>query len=400
MLDPGGIPISANATTGSVPAIATDGTDSLVVWTDLRNGVSAAYGLRIARNGTILDRGAFVISSTTASGYLSSPAVAFDGRGFGNYLVVWSDTRSGVQGALVNPQGTVVTSAYQIASGDSPAIASDGTNYFVVSSAYDYPRPNRISGTRVDRNGRVLDPAGIPISSSGASTPEPSVGFNGTTYLVVWAAAKDWRSVIYGARVSPGGTVLDAEPIQIASGISDPNFLRTVSSPTVASDGVNFLVAWTDARFGCCSIFGSRVGPDGSVLDPAGIAIATRGREQLEPAVAYDGANYFFVAWTDNRSSTGPDVYGARVNRAGRVLDPRGILVSAAPRPKKRCVVPRVTGMPLERAKRSIHSARCSIAGVRTRRGSRRAGRVVAQSPRPGAVRPRGYPVSIVVGRS
>jgi len=62
--------------------------------------------------------------------------------------------------------------------------------------------------------------------------------------------------------------------------------------------------------------------------------------------------------------------------------------------------VPRVIGLRLGQARQRIRRARCSVGRirrVRTRRALR--GRVIAQSPRPGAVRRVGFPVRLVVGR-
>ena len=216
----------------------------------------------------------------------------------------------------------------------------------------------------------------------------PTISFNGTNYLVAWAGGeRGGRYHIDGARVTPAGAVLDPQGIEIASGP------KAVTHPAVASDGNDYLVAWADARFGCCSVFGARVGAGGNVLGPAAIAIATRGREQVDPVIAYGGSNYV-VAWEDNRSST-PDIYGARVTRAGRVLEPRGILLSTAP---LRCLVPKVIGFRVAAAKRRIRLAHCSVGRVRARR-SARIGRVVAQSPRPGVERRLGFPVGLVRGR-
>ena len=70
------------------PAVASDGTDYLVVWSDYRpNGVSGhIVGARVTASGTVLDGTGIVIS--TGAGTQRTPAVAFDGT---NYLVVWSD---------------------------------------------------------------------------------------------------------------------------------------------------------------------------------------------------------------------------------------------------------------------------------------------------------------------
>lgn len=94
-------------------------------------------------------------------------------------------------------------------------------------------------------------------------------------------------------------------------------------SPALAFDGTNFLVVWDDGRGGYNrDIYGARVTPAGTVLDSNGIAISTALADQWRPAVAFDGTN-FLVVWEDQRN--GPDdydIYGARVTPAGAVLDP------------------------------------------------------------------------------
>jgi beta-lactam-binding protein with PASTA domain len=60
--------------------------------------------------------------------------------------------------------------------------------------------------------------------------------------------------------------------------------------------------------------------------------------------------------------------------------------------------VPRVVGLTLGRAKTKIRRANCSVGRIRRAR-SRRVGRVISQSPRPGTVKRRGFPVKLVVGR-
>jgi beta-lactam-binding protein with PASTA domain len=57
-----------------------------------------------------------------------------------------------------------------------------------------------------------------------------------------------------------------------------------------------------------------------------------------------------------------------------------------------------VIGFTLRRAKTKIRRAHCSVGRIR-RAHSRRVGRVISQSPRPGAVKRRGFPVKLVVGR-
>jgi hypothetical protein len=91
-------------------------------------------------------------------------------------------------------------------------------------------------------------------------------------------------------------------------------------APDASFDGANFLVVWEDARNAITwDIYGARVTPGGSVLD-SGIAISPAEGDQGFPAVGFDDAN-FLIAWEDFRSGIDYDIYGARVTPAGVVSD-------------------------------------------------------------------------------
>jgi Regulator of chromosome condensation (RCC1) repeat/PASTA domain len=70
----------------------------------------------------------------------------------------------------------------------------------------------------------------------------------------------------------------------------------------------------------------------------------------------------------------------------------------ASPRPQVRCVVPKVVGLKLARARGRIRARHCSVGRIRRVR-SKRIGRVLAQSPKPGRRLRKGARVSLVVGR-
>jgi phosphoribosylformylglycinamidine (FGAM) synthase PurS component len=278
------------------------------------------------------DDGEFLIDTSgtlvPAPGYQRYPAVASDGA---NFLVVWEDFRNyDIIGARVTPQGTVLDpqgivisqAAYRQ---ESPALAFDGANFLVVwgdrrSDSSD------IYGARVTPGGTVLDPSGFVISQATRSQRFPAVAFDGANFLVVW---QDDRSGpddpgIYGARVTPGGTVLDP----LGFYISQAGYGQYL--PVLAFDGANFLVVWQDDRSGSYypDIYGARVTPQGTVLDPSGLVISQAANDQRLPALAFDGAN-FLVVWEDWRSGY-CDIYGARVTPGGTVLDPSGFAISPA----------------------------------------------------------------------
>ena len=164
-----------------------------------------------------------------------------------------------------------------------------------------------------------------PSSRSGAVLLHryPALGFDGTNCLAVWQdnRNKPGEPDIYGARVTPDGAVLDTSGFLISLSA------RGQYAPAVGFDGKNFLAVWEDDRDGYTDIYGARVTPGGTVLDPDGIAICTAQNNQYSPAIAFDGTNYL-VAWEDCRSDTSGDIYGARVTPGGAVLDPNGVAIS------------------------------------------------------------------------
>ncbi len=336
VLDPGAILISSNGlpyTGGSSPVVAFDGTNYIVVWQQGASTSADIYGARVTPDGIVIDTTGIPIC--TSANLQKNPAVAFDGT---NYLVVWKDDRNGggmyggdIYGARVTPDGTVIDpDGIPICTVNNPqwtpAVAFDGTNYLVVWSDWRSGYCFNIYCARVSPDGVVLDPQGILLSNQNYNQWDPTVAFDGTNYLVVWedVRASSANPGIYGARVTTSGTVLDPGgfPISLFF-ISMPDYV----SSTIAFDGTNYLVVWS--RDSDRNIYGARVTPDGSVLGSFSISAETN--DQLNPALAFDGINYL-VVWDDARNSgyTSLDIYGARVNTSGTVLDPDGICISVA----------------------------------------------------------------------
>jgi hypothetical protein len=162
----------------------------------------------------------------------------------------------------------------------------------------------------------VLDPSGIAITAAPGYQYSPAVAFDGGNYLVVWQdtrSGSDWD--VYGTRVSPQGELLDPAGIALSREGNHQRF------PAAVFDGENFLVVWEDNRYGIDhDIFGTRATPEAAVLDPSSISISAAAGDQLLPAVGFDGAS-FLVMWQDYRNDIDYDIFGARVSPAGAVSD-------------------------------------------------------------------------------
>jgi hypothetical protein len=309
------------------PAIAFDGTNYLVVWQDNRDHPSSRkiYGTRVNQTGEVLDKGGIQI---TTSPYTElSPSVSFNGI---NYLVVWQDNRNGnwdIYGSRVNQSGIVLdTIGFMISnvtnSQNSPSVASNGIDYFVVWEDGRNGSYYNIYGARVSQTGEIIDTMGINISSLNFNQYSTSVAFDGSNYLVVWYeqhGISEWD--IYGARVTQYGLVLDPEGIAISTDTLVQAF------PSVSFDGSNYLVVWEDYRNRNYDIYGARVTQAGITLDTNGIIISNYTRRQRKPSIAFDGTN-FLVVWEDDRDYPNTCIYGSRIDTAGIVIDTNDIIVS------------------------------------------------------------------------
>ena len=379
VLDSAGIAISQVAARQCLPTVGFDGANFLVAWQDYRDSTRYGdiYGTRVSPQGSVLDTSDIAISrATDEQCYV---AVGFDGA---NLLVAWEDYRNGhdanIHGARVTPAGRVLdTTGFVILQGPddqcNPALAFDGANFLVVSE--DWDSGGDIHGARVTPAGMVLDTGGFAISHGMGSQDAPAVAFDGTSFLVAWECERDTTNHVYGARVTPQGVVLDtagiaispAEGVQYRSALAygGASYLATwdcyrdrqvdvcgsrvtpqgevldtagvvisqaandQQSPAIATDGTDYLVAWQDYRDGSGygDIYGARVTQQGAVLDPAAFVISHAANDQIYPALAFDGTNYL-VVWVDVRSGDDWDIYGARVTPQGQVLDTAGIAIS------------------------------------------------------------------------
>jgi hypothetical protein len=336
--DASGIPISTATGAQASPAVAFDGVDFLVVWADQRDGGDFdIYGARVDTTGSVLDSSGIPISTFSGGEYF--PKVAASGT---NFLAVWEDDRNAgggyvdIYGCRVNGAGTVLDrDGFPVGTGSAdrhtPAVAAGLTDYLVVwlDERNLATTGQDIYGARVTTGGGVTDPSGFAIDTATNDQTTPVLAFNGSQYLVAWTDARNMATSdldIYGALVSTSATVTPSEGFVISTGAADEE------APATASNGTNYLVVWQDYRNSATSgadLYGVRVSTTGAVLDPTAIAISTAPGDQVSPYVATDGANYL-VVWEDyrNAETAGVDVYGARVTGSGTVLDPDGIPIS------------------------------------------------------------------------
>ena len=220
-----------------------------------------------------------------------------------------------------------------------PALASDGTNFLVVS--------RKVTGTwgqylarwvvqRVSADGSLIggsidldppQPVYVPNNRRKAA-----VVFDGVEYIVVYeqdlqSPDSHYRVALMSARVSSAGVVL-GEP-RVVAAVSDAQ--RTATEPVLAFDGTRCLLCYVRMEpLDYFRTYGVFLSPSTGEADGPAFALGTMGPAQSSPALAFDGAHYLAVwnqqSWWD---STG-GLVGARIGMDGTLLDPAWIVVHSA----------------------------------------------------------------------
>jgi hypothetical protein len=341
-------PADSNLLVPGQPALSFDGSSHLMVSPQANGNAvpTPSKAVLVAGDGTVSP--AFQLADSGFGG-----TAAFDGA---NHLVVLHGCPTGPCGFI----GQRVTQAGQLLDGNGgfavsdmsedaqfPALAFGASRHLFV-----YARSNSgnvdLRGVRIDPAGSALDNFSIrgPLPAPLLGSNAPSVAFDGENYLVAWADVQGTdtsTSEILAARVSPAGVVLDSPPLAIST---SPG---TKSLGGIACDGTRCLVAWSNtAAGGVANVYGARVDRSGSLLDglPAtgGIAVnALAGQSKQAASVAFDGSEFVLTWWIDGNASPA-GVYAARVSPEGVLLDQAasGIQLSRVSRYPNRAVYPSV----------------------------------------------------------
>lgn len=319
VLDPGGIPIGASPSVQYAPSVAWDGRNYVVAWID---GTGSPEGddlkaARVTPSGIVLDR--TPIAAATAPHGQGPPELAWTGT---STLVVWQDARAGhtvgIWGTRIDRRGRVLTpNGFQLVPGDQGGNPRVGCSRRRCLAAWGY---DRMDGARVAANGTVLDRKGFPIVRwSPAGAPfDPVIASAGRDWLVVWR--QEWndreRSAdISAIRITRSGKLRTRAPIRVVSAGGYQ------MDPDVAWTGANYLVVFSDDRNASWDIAAVRMSAEGRRLDRKQIRIHPGYSRQEYPAVASNGHNSL-VVWQGSAQSPS-DIFGARLTRSGRVIERR-----------------------------------------------------------------------------
>ena len=330
VLDPLGITVSTLATSQRAPAVAFNGTNFFVAW-EIVGGVPFVRGVLVGPGGRII-KGTSI--SLTAPDHLvgERPAVASDGSQF---LVVWrafnqSDDNVDILGARVDASGAISGSPFSITTveGDEerPSVAWTGSSFLVAWEDDRNGVDSDVFATRVSPSGTVLDgPGGRAVVTAAGDQDNPDVAGNGNGALVAWedgrggAGNEDVRAARFTSSTGTFGASF------VVSGAD-----HRQDQPAVAWNGARHLVTWRDNRGGSVTsnVRGARVTSAGVVEDVGSFGIATESGNQETPDAAAAGST-FLVAWRDNRAS-GYNLFATRVTDGGEVQDGTGFVFAGS----------------------------------------------------------------------
>ena len=234
-------------------------------WPELPRRVAGRADLGVSRDlreprrgptGEVLDPNGIPLSTGGCCRF--APAVAY-GQ---NYLVVWAhpgDTTTSIRGTRVDSAGTVIDPAGIPIAEDplwhwDPAVASNGSD-FLVAWKDDDLSTGQIDAARVTADGTVLDPNGIHISAAG-SVNYPAVAWDGTNYFVVWQDSSTGQTTFTALGSLPEGPCSIPRGFRSLPGVSPGRRPRSRSTgSTTWSPGLPTMCdsrAWT--RRGSSSI--------------------------------------------------------------------------------------------------------------------------------------------------
>lgn len=264
VLDPNGIEITPYSEYSQFdPAAAWDGTRWIVTYNRQPAGTfdDNIYASRVNSSGIVQDPAGVPVMLGPES--QNAPAlIPVEG---GGARIVWMDTSAGgttpedIVSIRLFPGGA--TSAPTTVSRGAPrqsqaSLAAGASGYLAVFRS-EVSGTSRILGQRLDASGTAIDPEPFMIALGFPHVSQPEVAWNGAVYQVVWTDLTS--TMVFGRRVGPDGTLLDASPVNLLPG----------DSPTVAALGDVFLVVSAYQVHHFKNLYSVRVRGDGVRLDSA-----------------------------------------------------------------------------------------------------------------------------------
>lgn len=339
---PGDVALGLPAGSQSFADVARGSDSFLVVWEDTRSSLTGSvagaavdvYGMRYDASGQALDAAPFIVAGGPLRQY--QPRVAWNGS---EWLVAFLSerwlgfTEAGVYAVRVDVDGSVLDTA-PILIDDSdfqgeldPSVVTDGTGSGWVVSWYDVAG----NGNRQRKLARVSSSGAILATSTLYNTSQNNYPFRGQMAFgggqILFVAER--QSEIIARRVDP----VTLQPLAAHAVLTSDG-----SYPAVASDGVDFYVAWRRQL-----VFdehrGTTVSASGIIGSPGGdmVAVMSGAGADLRPAVAWDGDHYWLAV--DQLTTGNRRVEGYRLDALGAPVDAGAVVLSDTALPNHSIIV-------------------------------------------------------------
>lgn len=287
--------------------LAWNGSHFAAVWVDYNPDVApyAIEGIRFNISGTI-DAAPRRLFEDSSDAYVATPSIASDGT---NFLLVTRAADDRQVARTLSADLATVGAPQLLPALDyelmphlnlSSSILWNGSSYLILG--HDH---HAISAVRLNRDGALIRSDVIESASAGVLA-NPVAATNGLDLLVAWtgqfSSDPDVGSDVFGTVVS--ASTFDPKRRTLLS--VGPQHQR---GPVIASGGTNLLAVWQEGL----ASYARRLTPEGTPLDAAPLLVAERG---TPTAVVFNGSDYI-VVWprTAAHSIVGLEI--ARVPRDG-----------------------------------------------------------------------------------
>lgn len=325
---------------------------AVFVWQGGAQGSQHIYARFLTATNTFLNTNDVLVNTFT-NNFQINPAVTVLNNG--NVVVVWSSFNEANSGSLQDVYGQILSPTGQKVGGEflinqyvnynqrSPSVAALANGGFVAAwvseqersvapnlgtnSAYVYA--STIQTPSVDIYARLYDSNGVAQvneflvnqDNNPAANPSVAAASDGS-YMVAWGAhdmtpgsTNGWDIYARSFTNSSGGAV-----VRVNSHLNGDQY-----APRISSIGTDYMIVWTSlgqdgSREG---VFGQYVHEDGTLTGGEfGVNTTTFG-QQMQQAVASDGAQQFLVVWTGfSSSSYNFDLFAQRYVNVSSVLQP------------------------------------------------------------------------------
>lgn len=298
------------------PDVVSNGEDFLVVWRDDRNDDTglrrAIYSARVTAEGAVMDAQGIAIAAgdppLSPPTSRENPRAAFDGRG---YVVGWWHAAE-LKLAQVDPQGFVgehVTVAKADSTRFGLACAPEGLCATVLPM--DHRGFHPLALYRFDSLLTKLNAAPMFVSPLEDTTQLAGLTFDGTWFVAAWKSTKKTGPALLAARFTTAGTVLDGNPVEVATEVD-------VREPQLASDGHAVFMTWGQRTVGNWRAMGRQF--DKALVGPPAVALAKQPTDERASSIAGSAAGAVIAVWEQDDLVQGAMRVRASTGRTGAVL--------------------------------------------------------------------------------